>query len=343
MTSRTTVVDTFRESQVGQRLERTVESVGRYSKLESLAAYAMLAPNLVAFFGFVFLPIVYAFWLSLHDAYLFADEFAWVGLEHYRNLIWEPLVGAGGVLLADGPVAAYNHLFDPLQHPFIASLKNNLIFALLAVPSSVVVGLGLALLVNRQISGIRIVRTVYFVPVVTGMVAVSLVFTYIYNPSYGLLNFLLGTIGLPDTTVWLEEYPMLAIVVMTIWKGAGYNMLLYLAALQGVPESLYKAARVDGAGRFARFRNVTWPLLMPTTLFVVVMSTISSFKVFTQVFVMTDGGPGFRTTVSVFYIYKRAFTEFQMGEASAMSFVLFAVIFLITLVNMRYLQTDVEY
>ena len=326
-----------------QRVEQAVVQLGRYSKLEALSAYAMLTPNLIAFFGFVFLPIVYALWLSFHDAYFFADEFTWIGLEHYRQIVWVPLVEAARILVSEGPVAAYDTLFDPLRNPFLASLKNNVIFGLLAVPLSVLSGLGLALLVNRQIRGIRILRTVYFLPVVTGMVVVSLVFTFIYNPSYGLLNYFLGLVGLPDTTVWLESYPMAAIVAMTVWKGAGYNMLLYLAALQGIPKSLHKAARVDGAGRFERFRNVTWPLLMPTTLFVVVMSTISSFKVFTQVFVMTDGGPGFQTTVSVFYIYERAFSDFQMGEASAMSFVLFGIIFIITMINMRYLNTEVKY
>jgi multiple sugar transport system permease protein len=217
------------------------------------------------------------------------------------------------------------------------------VFGVLAVPSSVTAGLLLALLINRSIRGIKYVRTVYFLPVVTGMVVVSLVFSYIYNPSYGLLNYTLGVIGLPNETVWLQDYPMLSIVAMTIWKGAGYNMLLYLAALQGLPKELYKAARVDGAGRLSRFVNVTWPLLKPTTLFVVVMSTISSFKVFTQIYVMTDGGPGFETTVAVYYIYERAFSEFLMGEASAMSFVLFGVIFVITIINIRYLTTEVEY
>jgi len=331
------------EDGFGRRIERAALSLGRYSKLETLAAYTMLAPNLIAFLGFVFLPIVYALWLSVHDAYLFADSYAWIGLEHYRSIVWDPLAEATGVLVSAGPMAAFDTLFDPLNNPFFAALKNNVVFGLLAVPLNVLGGLALALLVNRKLRGIKYLRTVYFLPVVTGMVVVSLVFTFIYNPTYGLLNYVLGALGFSGDTVWLEEYPMLAIVAMTVWKGVGYNMLLYLAALQGLPQSLYKAARVDGAGRFARFRNVTWPLLMPTTLFVVVMSTISSFKVFTQVYVMTDGGPGFQTSVSVFYIYETAFSEFQIGEASAMSFVLFAVIFVITIINMRYLNTEVSY
>ena len=328
---------------VARGIERLSVRFGQYSKLESLAAYMMIAPNMVAFLGFVFVPVAYAFWLSFHEAYFFADQFTWIGLEHYRTLVADPLVEAGTRTLESGPGAGYSYLFDPLYNPFFTALKNNVVFGVLAVPSSVVAGLSLALLVNRSIRGIKYVRTVYFLPVVTGMVVVSLVFSYIYNPSYGLLNYMLGLVGLPNETVWLQEYPMLSIVAMTIWKGAGYNMLLYLAALQGLPQELYKAARVDGAGRLSRFVNVTWPLLKPTTLFVVVMSTISSFKVFTQIYVMTDGGPGFETTVAVYYIYERAFSEFLMGEASAMAFVLFGVIFVITIVNIRYLSTEVEY
>ena len=328
---------------VARAAQRIGVRIGRYSKLESLAAYLMIAPNMAAFIGFVFVPIAYAFWLSFHDAYFFADEFTWVGLANYRNLVADPLVETAVRTVERGPVAGYEYLFDPLYNPFFTALKNNVVFGVLAVPSSVVAGLALALLANRSIRGIKYVRMVYFLPVVTGMVVVSLVFSYIYNPSYGLLNYLLGLFALPDGTVWLQEHPMLSIVAMTIWKGAGYNMLLYLAALQGLPQELYKAARVDGAGRFARFKDITWPLLKPTTLFVVVMSTISSFKVFTQVYVMTDGGPGFQTTVAVYYIYQRAFTDFLMGEASAMSFVLFGVLFVITILNIRYLSTEVEY
>jgi multiple sugar transport system permease protein len=330
-------------SEVSRLIERATVRIGRYSKLESLAAYLMIAPNMAAFIGFVFIPIAYAFWLSFHDAYFFADQFTWVGLENYEQLVAEPLVEAATRTLERGPVAGYEYLFNPLYNPFFTALKNNVVFGLLAVPSSVAAGLGLAILVNRSLRGVKYLRTVYFLPVVTGMVVVSLVFSYLYNPSYGLLNYLLGAVGLPNDTVWLQTYPMLSIVAMTIWKGAGYNMLLYLAALQGLPQELYKAARVDGAGRFARFRNITWPLLKPTTLFVVVMSTISSFKVFTQVYVMTDGGPGFETTVAVYYIYQRAFSDFLMGEASAMSFVLFGVLLVITIVNIRYLSTEVEY
>lgn len=328
---------------VGRLVERASVRLGRYSKLESLAAYLMIAPNMAAFIGFVFIPIAYAFWLSFHDAYFFADEFTWVGLANYEALVVDPLVEAATRTVDRGPTEGYEYLFDPLYNPFFAALKNNVVFGVLAVPFSVVAGLALALLVNRSLRGVKYLRTVYFLPVVTGMVVVSLVFSYIYNPSYGLLNYVLGLFGLPEDTVWLQTYPMLSIVAMTIWKGAGYNMLLYLAALQGLPQELYKAARVDGAGRFARFKNITWPLLKPTTLFVVVMSTISSFKVFTQVYVMTDGGPGFETTVAVYYIYQRAFSDFLMGEASAMSFVLFGVLFVITVINIRYLSTEVEY
>ncbi|WP_162224311.1 carbohydrate ABC transporter permease [Halorussus salinus] len=304
----------------------------------------MLLPDILIFSAFVFLPVVYAFWLSFHEAYFFSSQFQWVGLAHYNDILFHPLAEAAGIVVEEGPVAAYEFLTDPLRHPFLASLKNNVYFGLLSIPGSVIAGLGLALLVNTQLKGIKYIRTVYFLPVVTSMIVVALVFNFIYNPTYGLLNWLLTTTGiLNDGVIWLADYPILAIVAMTIWKGAGYNMLLYLAALQGLPTEVYKAARIDGAGRIARFKNITWPLLKPTTLFIVVMTTIGSFKVFTQVYVMTEGGPGFKSTVAVYYIYEKAFGEYLMGEASAMSFVLFGIIFVVTVINMRYLNTDVEY
>jgi len=214
---------------------------------------------------------------------------------------------------------------------------NTLAFAALAVPLSIGGSLALALLVNTRVRGIVVFRTAYFLPVVSSMIAVALVWSWILNPEYGLLNYLLReTFGIRGPS-WLDSttWALPAMVLVTVWKGLGYSMVIFLAGLQGIPEELYHAATIDGAGRWRQFRHITLPMLSPTTFFVLVITLINSFQVFEQTYVLTKGGPANATLTLSYYIYQNAFQFFQMGKASALAYVLFALVFIATLVQFR--------
>ncbi len=214
---------------------------------------------------------------------------------------------------------------------------NTLYFAALAVPLSLVCSLALALLVNARVRGIVLFRTAYFLPVVSSMIAVALVWSWILNPEYGLLNYLLReTLGIRGPS-WLDSttWALPAMVLVTVWKGLGYSMVIFLAGLQGIPENLYHAATIDGAGRWRQFRHITLPMLSPTTFFVLVITLINSFQVFEQTYVLTKGGPANATLTLSYYIYQNAFQFFQMGKASALAYVLFALVFAVTLLQFR--------
>ncbi|MBI4862283.1 MAG: sugar ABC transporter permease, partial [Candidatus Riflebacteria bacterium] len=224
--------------------------------------------------------------------------------------------------------------------------------------------LAIALLLNTDIRGKGFYRTVYFLPVVTSVAAISIVWKWVYNAEYGLLNHWLGLerfdwlqqnegvvglafsgLGLPLPR-FVPEGPsiaMLAVIGMSIWKGLGYNVIIFLAGLQNIPKDLYEAARIDGAGAWESFRHVTWPLLSPTTYFVLVMTTISSFQVFAQVYMLYDGMPADSTRVIVFYLYETAFKSNRFGYASAVAYALFGIIFAMTMVQRRVAETRVHY
>jgi len=186
--------------------------------------------------------------------------------------------------------------------------------------------------------GRGILRTMYFLPVVTPLVVTAIVWKWLYNGDFGLFNYyLLKTHLIHDPLLWLSDknLAMPAVILMSIWTGVGFNMVVYLAGLQSIPEELYEAAKIDGAGAFNRFRYVTLPMLAPTTLFLMVIGIIFSFQVFTQIFIMTNGGPVDRTTTVVYYIYTTAFRFFEMGYASTVAWALFALLFVFTLIQLR--------
>lgn len=215
--------------------------------------------------------------------------------------------------------------------------RTTFLFVLLAVPLSVVCSLGLAILVNTQMRGIALFRTAYFLPVVSSMIAVALVWSWIFNPEYGLLNFLLRALFGIQGPAWLEDtfWALPAMAVVTVWKGLGYSMVIFLAGLQNIPQDLYDAATMDGAGAWRRFARITLPMLSPTTFFVLVITLISAFQVFEQTYVLTKGGPANATLTLSYYIYQNAFQYFQMGKAAATSYVLFAIIFAVTFFQFR--------
>jgi multiple sugar transport system permease protein len=217
------------------------------------------------------------------------------------------------------------------------SLFNSVYFALVVVFARTAIGLVFAVFINSVSYFRSFFRTVYFLPVVTSMVAVSLIWTnLLYNPAFGIFNQFLRSLGLPASN-WLKSpvSAMPSIMLMTIWKDSGYAVVLYLAGLQGIPAQLTEAATIDGAGRFKTFWHVTLPLLSNTTLLVVITATISYLQAFTQIFMMTEGGPGTATYTMVFYLYNEAFSKYRFGYASALSTILFVVILVFSLIQMK--------
>jgi multiple sugar transport system permease protein len=304
------------------------------AKSQVRTAWVFLTPGLALFFLFVLIPVVAAFYLSF-CRYDIIHSPTWIGAKNYARIAED--VGNRGV--------------------FYLSLRNTAQYAIGTIPIGMALALGLALLLNAGLRGVTLYRTTFYLPVVTSLVAVSLVWMWIYDPNYGLLNYALELLsrGLTSITgrevliapqTWLADpgQAMPAIIAMSIWRGLGYNMVIYLAGLQGIPDHLYEAAIIDGATPWQRFRSITWPLLKPTTAFILVVSVIGASQVFAQVYVMTNGGPNNATTVIVHQIFQNAFSFMKMGYASAMAFVLFGIIFVMSLINLRLLRGgEVEY
>jgi len=220
-------------------------------------------------------------------------------------------------------------IHDPL---FWKSLVNTCYYTFTTVPLGIVVGLGLALVLNQRIKAVNFFRTIFYLPSVVSVVALSLVWMWLLNPEIGLVNALLGKLGLPQPR-WLfsETWAMPSLIIMSVWF-VGPNMVIYLAALQGVPDYLYDAAEIDGVGTFEKFRYITLPMITPAILLTLIMNIIWSFQVFTQAYVMTNGGPNNATLTSILYLYRQAFQYFHMGYASALAWLVFVVVFGITLI-----------
>ncbi len=278
----------------------------RGSRAERRAAWMLLSPALGAIALFFALPLVAALFLSLtdFDIYAVADpkNARFVGLENYLRLLQDPL--------------------------FWRVLRNTVVFVVIGVPLTLALALGGALLVSSKLARFRgIFRTIYFAPMVTTLVAVAIVFRYLYHPRYGLINQMLGLIGLPPID-WLGNpaWATVAITLLAVWRSFGYALVIYVAGLQTIPESLYEAAQLDGAGPWRQLRDITLPLLMPTTLFVGVITTVSLFQIFAEPYVMTRGGPLYATTSITLLMYQQGFRWWNLGHAAAIAFVLFAMI-----------------
>lgn len=285
---------------------------------EARAAYFFLLPNILGFLIFTALPVIAALVMSFFDWDLLLGH-TFNGTDNFRELLRN-------------------------DETFRHSVWNTAYFVALSVPLSVALGLGTALLTNQALRGMTIFRAIFLLPYVTITVALSLVWKWLYLPKIGLVNHLLGWFGI-DGPAWLTSttWAMPAIIIMGVWKSFGYNMILFLAGLQGIPEHLQEAAMLDGASVWQRFRSITLPLLAPTTFFVVVISVIGSFQVFDQALIMTNGGPGIATTTLVLYIYEVGFESFHMGYAAAIAWVLFAIIFVFTLIQFRVQRRWVSY
>jgi len=280
------------------------------------AAWFFVAPALLAIGVFFFLPVGAALIMSLtdFDIYALADigNLRFVGLRNYIELLQTPL--------------------------FWRSLGNTFYFVVVGVPLSIAASLGAALLLNSRVTRLKgLFRTAYFAPVVTSLVAVAVIWRYLLHTRYGMLNYGLSFFGI-DPIDWLNDphWAMPAIILFAVWKNFGYNMIILLAGLQSIPQDLYEAASIDGAGSWAQFRYVTWPMLGPTVLMVSILSMSGYFQLFAEPYVMTQGGP-VQSTVSVLYfMYEQGFKWWNLGVASAVAFVLFAIMFAITLLQLRF-------
>jgi multiple sugar transport system permease protein len=280
-------------------------------------AIGFLAPSLLHLTVFILTPIVFAGYLSLHRWDVIVPDKPYVGLDNFREMFSD------------------DSFWNALKNTFLYTLN---------VPLGMIVSLAVALMMNRRFKGIAFLRALYFLPSVTSFVAISLVWMWIYHPTFGVANFLLQLVGL-GPSAWLNSTntAMVSLIIFSVWLGLGYQMIIFLAGLQGIPEELHDAARIDGSGSWNRFWHITLPLLKPTTFFILTTSMIGSFQVFTSIYVMTAGGPVGSTDVIVYHIYQSAWEQLRMGYASAMSWVLFVIIVIATWIQFKLLGRHVEY
>lgn len=303
-----------------------------------ITPYLFLLPALIIIVAFRLIPIVMSFILSFFDWSLQGTG-KFIGLTNYATMIKDPV--------------------------FWQSMSNTFWLVVILVPTTIVLSLFFAVLLNKIKYFKSLFRMVYFMPFVTSLVAVSIVWKLMFNEQTGLINTFLGYIGIAPQA-WLSEYrgifvlmfpqlerlpqffhgpsqALFAIIIMTVWKGLGYNTIIYLAGLQNISKTYYEAAEVDGAGKFRQFWNITVPLISPTTFYVLIMTTITSFQTFSQVYLMTNkGGPLNTTKLIVYYIYERGFDLLEMGYASAVALALFVIILLLTIFQ-RKMEKHVNY
>jgi multiple sugar transport system permease protein len=283
------------------RVRRVVQS-------DHFVGWAFASPAVILIVVFGIVPIVWSALLSFQRTNLLSPA-EWVGLDNYRALPKDPY--------------------------FRESLVHSAVYTALFVPLSVAGGLFAAIALNRRVRGIRWYRTAVFVPVVVSTIATVIIFLWVFDPNFGLANWILGKVGLgPFGFFESSNGALYSIVGMTVWGWIGFDVIVYLAALQGIPRELVEAAEIDGAGTLGIFRNVTLPLLGPVTLFLVVWSTINALQLFDEVYLATNGGPGTSTYVPVFYLFKLAFQQGVAGYAAAIAYVLFAVILVLTVVQL---------
>lgn len=297
-----------------------IRMASRPSKLrrqEERWAYLFLLPQYLGLLCFVLGPVVVTLFLSFSEWNLVAPP-RWIGLQNYQvsfqtDVFWQ-------------------------------TWRNTIYYVVVSVAGGIVFSLALALALNEKLRGVTLYRGIYFLPVVTSAVAVSMVWRWLYNPEFGLFNAVLTTIGLP-TLPWLNslKWAMPSVIIMSIWQTVGYNMVIFLAGLQGIADQFYEAAEMDGATAWQKFRHITLPLLSPTTFFILITATIGAFQAFNQIYIMTNGGPANATRVILLHIYILAFRLFKIGEASAVSWVLFLILFILTLINFFVARKWVHY
>jgi len=280
--------------------------------------YFFIAPATLHLAIFAIFPMFFSIYLSFFKWNLMTSVRSFNGLANYVYAFQDPL--------------------------FWNAMWNSTKYALLSVPLGMILGLLVAILVNQKLRGITIFRTLFYIPAISSGVAISILWIYIYMPETGLINSVLGMLHINNKTDFLknENLAMYALVFMSMWVGLGPKMVLFLSGLIGIPPSLYEAAELDGASKFRSFWNVTLPMLVPTTFFVLVTSTIGAMQVFTPVYIMTQGGPNEKTDVVGYHIYVEAWSKFLIGIASAKSFLLLVVIVLVSIAQFKILKNQME-
>jgi multiple sugar transport system permease protein len=270
--------------------------------------YLFILPNFIGFFLFMGIPIVMGFIISFTD-YNGFNQFNFVGITNFVNLFKDEY--------------------------FLISLKNNVIYTVIAVPCTIIMSLLLALAVNSKIKGAGFFKVLFFFPTISSMVVVGTIWSMLLNPTRGIINQILFSIGVAEPPQWLvsSQTALLSIIMVAVWKSAGYYMVMFLGGLQQVPNHLYESASIDGAGKIRKFFSITFPMLSPTMFMVTILNIISSFQIYDLIAVMTSGGPGRSTNVLVFRIYQEGFNYLRYGYASAMAYFLFLIIMVITLIQ----------
>ncbi len=279
--------------------------------------FIFIIPSLTVFLLFIFLPIIDSFRLSFYEWSIISPNKNFIELKNYQKMI--------------------------LDTRFWNALKNTLYYTLGYVPVGICLSLLLALLVNAKVKGKNFFRMTYFLPAIASMSIVAIIWSFLLDPDIGIISYYLNQIGI-STTAWLRsiKWAMPAVIMVGVWKNMGFNMVIFLAGLQNISDMYYEAAEIDGASKWQQFTYITLPLLKSTTTFVVIMSVITSFQVFDQVYVMTRGGPLFATETLVQYIYHLGFENFKMGYGATIAYVLFIIIILVTIVQLKYFKMNLD-
>jgi multiple sugar transport system permease protein len=306
-------------------LTRAFASITTYTRcidLRTLTPYFFLLPGFLLFAAFILYPMAYSFRISLYDWNVIRPERSvYLGTDNYTTIIHEEI--------------------------FRRAVRNTLLYAVVTVPAQIVLGLGVALLLNRKLPGRTFFRTIYYLPVITSWVIVSLLFEYLFNSQAGLINYVLQEIGIIHRPLrWFadEDLAMVPIHLLGIWKGFGWTAVVALAGLQSIPSELYEAAAVDGANAWQRLRRLTLPLLRPTLVFLLVVLTIGALNVYISGLLLTDGGnPLDRTHFVLTLMYEETFDYLDFGRGAAISYMLTGLIFVISIVQIRLLQREIEY
>jgi multiple sugar transport system permease protein len=287
------------------------KKIHKYSKLERkdwFWGYLFVLPNFLGFLVFFAVPIIFGLVVSFTN-YNGFNQMDFLGLANFTTLFKDKF--------------------------FLTALKNNIFYSLAYVPLSILSALLLALAVNKATRFTGLFKTVYYFPSITAIVAIGIVWSLLMGPSTGPINTFLRAIGIANPPKWIasSSTALVSIIIVMVWKNAGYYMIMFLGGLKSIPQHLYEAARMDGANAWQTFWHVTWPMLSPTTFMIFILCFISSFQVFDAINIMTKGGPGTATTVIVFRIYQEGFVSLKFGYASAMAYFLFAIILVVTLIQ----------
>jgi multiple sugar transport system permease protein len=285
----------------------------RAARKEFLVGMGFILPSLLGFLVFTFIPVIISFVLSFSN--------------------WNFMQGWGAIKF--NGLSNYFRLFS--DEWFLNSYKNNILFTAVTVPVLIGLGLVMASIINKYIYGGAAVRTMIFIPYIASVVAVCTVWMVLLQPSYGPVNQALKAFGVENPPGWLADFKwsLPSIMIIYIWQQVGYYSIVFLAGLKGLPEDVYEAAKVDGASPVRQFFSITIPLISPTTFFLTIMGIIGSFKVFDQISVLTQGGPGSSSSVMAYYVYRTAFDYFDMGYANTLAWALFVLVFLVTLIQWK--------